>query len=59
MHRSLANLYNTLGDYRQAINHLAESVALHTDLGMSEEVAAILNNLSLAHLSLSQVDQAE
>jgi len=59
MHRSLANLYNTLGDYRQAINHLAESIALHTDLGMSEEVAAILNNLSLAHLSLSQVDQAE
>jgi DNA-binding SARP family transcriptional activator len=59
MHRSLANLYNTLGDYRQAMTHHQQSLLVHRELGMPEEVAATLNNLGLAHLSLGQLDEAE
>ncbi|MGX4691127.1 BTAD domain-containing putative transcriptional regulator [Streptomyces sp. JNUCC 63] len=59
MHRSLANLYNTLGDYERAIAHQKQSLALHDRLGMAEEVAATLNNMSLAHLSLGRGAQAE
>ncbi|MFJ5925399.1 BTAD domain-containing putative transcriptional regulator [Kitasatospora sp. NPDC092948] len=59
MHRSLANLHNTLGDYRRAMAHHRQSMAAHRELGMVEEVAATLNNLGLAHLSLSQLDEAE
>ncbi|MEU3840453.1 BTAD domain-containing putative transcriptional regulator [Streptomyces sp. NPDC028635] len=59
MHRSLANLYNTLGDYERAIAHQEKSLALHDRLGMAEEVAATLNNMSLAHLSLGRGAQAE
>ncbi|MFI1889389.1 AfsR/SARP family transcriptional regulator [Streptomyces jumonjinensis] len=59
MHRSLANLYNTLGNYRQAMDHHRHSLVMHRKLGLLEEVAASLNNLSLAHLSLGQVDEAE
>jgi tetratricopeptide (TPR) repeat protein len=54
MHRSLANLYNTLGDYEWALTHQEKSLALHDRLGMAEEVAATLNNMSLAHLSLGR-----
>ncbi len=59
MHRSLANLYNTLGNYEQALTHQEQSLALHDRLGMAEEVAATLNNMSLAHLSLGRAAQAE
>ncbi|MFD9002123.1 BTAD domain-containing putative transcriptional regulator [Streptomyces sp. NPDC059582] len=59
MHRSLANLHNTLGDYERAIAHQEKSLALHDRLGMAEEVAATLNNMSLAHLSLGRGAQAE
>ncbi|MFF4957317.1 AfsR/SARP family transcriptional regulator [Streptomyces sp. NPDC001222] len=59
MHRSLANLHNTLGDYERAIAHQEKSLALHDRLGMAEEVAAMLNNMSLAHLSLGRGEQAE
>lgn len=58
MHRSLANLYNTLGEYECAITHQEKSLALHDRLGMAEEVAATLNNMSLAHLSLGQCARA-
>ncbi|MFB7336349.1 tetratricopeptide repeat protein [Streptomyces adustus] len=58
MHRSLANLHNTLGDYERAIAHQEKSLALHDRLGMAEEVAATLNNMSLAHLSLGRGEQA-
>lgn len=59
MHRSLANLHNTLGDYERAIAHQEKSLALHDRLGMAEEVAATLNNMSLAHLSLGRGVRAE
>ncbi|MFD7442873.1 BTAD domain-containing putative transcriptional regulator [Streptomyces sp. NPDC059909] len=59
MHRSLANLHNTVGDYRRAMAHQEKSLAVHSALGMREEVAATLNNMSLAHLSLGQVEEAE
>ncbi|MEV5143594.1 BTAD domain-containing putative transcriptional regulator [Streptomyces sp. NPDC052727] len=59
MHRSLANLYNTLGDYEWAIAHQERSLALHDRLGMAEEVAATLNNMSLAHLSLGRGGRAQ
>ncbi|MFH9944549.1 BTAD domain-containing putative transcriptional regulator [Streptomyces murinus] len=59
MHRSLANLHNTLGDYELAIAHQEKSLALHDKLGMPEEVAATLNNMSLAHLSLGRGAQAK
>lgn len=59
MHRSLANLHNTLGDYERAIAHQEKSLALHGRLGMDEEVAAMLNNMSLAHLSLGRGASAE
>jgi DNA-binding SARP family transcriptional activator/tetratricopeptide (TPR) repeat protein len=59
MHRSLANLYNTLGDYEWAIAHQEKSLALHDRLGMAEEAAATLNNMSLAHLSLGRGARAQ
>lgn len=59
MHRSLANLRNTLGDYERALAHQEKSLALHGRLGMAEEVAATLNNMSLAHLSLGRGGLAE
>ncbi len=59
MHRSLANLSNTLGDYHEAIAHHRQSLAMHRELDMPEETAATLNNLGLAQLSLGRVDDAE
>lgn len=59
MHRSLANLHNTLGDYERAIAHQEKSLVLHGRLGMDEEVAAMLNNMGLAHLSLGRGEAAE
>ncbi|MBP0458772.1 AfsR/SARP family transcriptional regulator [Streptomyces montanisoli] len=59
MHRSLANLHNTVGDYRLAIAHQEKSLAVHAELGMREDMAATLNNMSLAHLSLGQVHAAD
>lgn len=59
MHRSRANLHNTVGDYPRAMRHQERSLAVHRRLGMHEEVAATLNNMSLAHLSLGQVQEAE
>lgn len=59
MHRSLANLANTLGDYEWAIVHQEKSLAVHDRLGMAEEAAATLNNMSLAHLSLGRVGRAQ
>ncbi|MFI0235772.1 AfsR/SARP family transcriptional regulator [Streptomyces sp. NPDC016845] len=59
MHRSLANLANTLGDYEWAIVHQEKSLAVHDRLGMAEEAAATLNNMSLAHLSLGRGGRAQ
>lgn len=59
MHRSLANLANTLGDYEWALVHQEKSLAVHDRLGMAEEAAATLNNMSLAHLSLGRGGRAQ
>lgn len=59
MSRSLANLFNTLGDYAQALSHHQTSLAVHQELDMPEEAAATLNNIGLAYLSLGRLDDAD
>jgi DNA-binding SARP family transcriptional activator len=59
MARSLANLYNTLGNYQIALTFHQESLRVHQKLGMHEEAAATLNNISLAYLSLGRMDDAD
>jgi putative nucleotidyltransferase with HDIG domain len=57
--QNLGVIASTRGDIKKALTHFTRSYVGYRELGMSEEMALLLNNIALAHAALEQWDEAD